>query len=312
MSKGILKTAATALAFAAMTLGFCACGGAGKPQELAAPGPAPTRPTFAEKIVIGRVPSGNVIDILEKMGPLRDLMESELGVEIDVKFAADYADFTRAMIENKFDLAFCAPFQYIEAHEKAGYEAALRPIRYGSDTYAGVIVTANPKITSISQLKGKKIAFADRNSTSGFIFPLGLLAANGIKMTDFQYEFLIGHDNVVLNVEKGNYDAGACFEGADVRYRSNPDVNLRVLAKTDPIFNEPIAVSARFKEERGELAARAIALLAKLHESPQGAAALKAMPDGVSRFVPAADGDYDSVRRYKANLPQEVVEGKGI
>ncbi|MBL4888648.1 MAG: phosphate/phosphite/phosphonate ABC transporter substrate-binding protein [Candidatus Lindowbacteria bacterium] len=268
------------------------------------------KPISSEKIVIGRVPSGNPLDILEQMEPLIKLLKDELGVEIEVRFAADYADFTADMINQDFDLAFCAPFQYIEAHEKAGYDAVLRPMRFGADTYAGILITATKGINTIKDLRGKKIGFADRKSTSGFIFPLGLLAANGLeKDKDFSGDFLNGHDNVVLNVLQGNYAAGACYEGAEVRHGGSRAHEIRIIAKTEPIANEPIAISPTFLKDRPELAQKTIEVFRTLHERPGGDKALTAYSRGVDRFVGATDADYDSVRHYKENLPEKVIAG---
>lgn len=283
------------------------CGGG---QDAATTSTVASQPVA--RIVIGRVPSGNPIDILERMEPLNALIEQKLGVTVDVRFAKDYSDFTDRMVRNDYDIAFCAPFQYLAGHEKAGYTAVLRPVRHGADTYVGIVITARPELKTLAQLKGKRVAFVDPNSTSGFLFPLGLLAANGVGLKDIHYEFLKGHDNVVLNVLSRNYDAGACFEGAEKAYGRDRSGEIFVLGRTAPIYNEPIAFSPKFRSERAELAARVIAFMIALHETPEGMSALRNYDANISRFVPATDADYDTVRLYRAELPASVVEGSGL
>lgn len=295
---------------AVLVLVVCqACGKPEPPPQVVTP---PTAPL--EKIVIGRVPSGNVLDISERMEPLVALMKNELGIEVQLKFAADYAEFTRRMESDEFDLAFCAPFQYITAHEKAGYEAVLRPVRHGSDTYVGLIITSKDEIKTLADLKNKRIAFVDPGSTSGYLFPLGLLAANGVSYRDFESAFLKGHDNVVLNVLNRTYDAGACFDGAQTIYGKDRAGEIRVIARTDAIYNEPIAVSPKFREKRAVLAEKVIAFLLSLNSRANGVEVIRRYGggDGVTRFVTASDTDYNSVRWYREKLPPEVIQKSGL
>lgn len=291
-------------------LALAGCEACGRTEPTVEPPVATT--VSGQKIVIGRVPSGNVLDISERMEPLVALMGRDLGVEVQVKFATDYAEFTRRMEAGEFDFAFCAPFQYITAHEKAGYEAVLRPVRHGSDTYVGIIITAKPDIQSLADLKGKRIAFVDPKSTSGYLFPLGLLASSGLSRRDFEAAFLKGHDNVVLNVLNRTYDAGACFDGAQTLHGKDRAGEIRILARTEAIYNEPIAVSPQFRERNPELVARVIAFLSGLDSRPDGLEAIARYGDFVGRFVAATDTDYNSVRWYREKLPPEVVEESGL
>jgi len=290
----------------AMLTGCGACGDGG------APPPPDIQPiVLREKIVIGRVPSGNVLDISERMEPLIAYLQKELGIDVQIKFAADYSEFTRQMEKNEYDLAFCGAFQYVTAHERSGYEAVLRPVRNNADTYVGIFITTRPDITSLAQLRGKRIAFVDRQSTSGYLFPLGLLIRAGIAPHEIQPFFLKGHDNVVLNILNRNYDAGACFKTAETIYGRERSGEIRIIAETDPIPNEPIAISPRFRAERPALADRVIQLLLTLHENPEGLDALAKYGEGVQRFVAARDEDYDTIRDYMASMPREIIEQSG-
>jgi phosphonate transport system substrate-binding protein len=291
-------------------MALAGCQACGRTEPVSEPEVTTTIPQ--EKIVIGRVPSGNVLDISERMEPLVALMKRELGVEVQVKFATDYAEFTRRMEAGEYDFAFCAPFQYITAHDKAGYEAVLRPVRHGADTYVGLIITAKPEIASLSDLKGRRIAFVDPRSTSGYLFPLGLLAAQGLGSRDFESAFLKGHDNVVLNVLNRTYDAGACFDGAQTFHGKDRAGELTILARTEAIYNEPIAVSPQFRAKKPELVERVISFLSGLDSRPEGLEAIARYGDSVSRFVAATDTDYNSVRWYREKLPPEVVQESGL
>ncbi len=309
MHAPIRTTIALAL-IATLGLLFAACGG-GTPGGQETPTTAPAQAP-REKLVIGAVPSGNPIELSERMEPLIVLMKQKLNLDVQLRFASDYAQFTRNMENNDYDLAFCAPVQYISAHANAGYEAVLRPVRYGADTYVGMFITTRPDLTSIEQLRGKRIAFVDQQSTSGYLFPLGLLATVGITPRDIQPFFLKGHDNVVLNVLNNSYDAGACFDGAAARYGGDRASSLRVIGRTEAIYNEPIAMSAKFRTERAELADKVIRFMIALHDTAEGRSVIEKYGQGVNSFVVATDTDYNTVRTYTAKLPAEIIAGSGL
>lgn len=306
MSLRSLVNGLVALAFG---LSLASCGGRSpEPAANLEETPGPPR----EQLVIGAVPGSSPIEMSERMEPLIALMKEKLNLDVQLRFAPDYSQFTRNMGSQEYDLAFCAPVQYIRAHDAAGYSAVLRPVRYGADTYVGIFITTRPDITSIEQLRGKRIAFVDQQSTSGYLFPLGLLAEAGIAPREIQPFFLKGHDNVVLNVLSNHYDAGACYEGAQTRYGGDRAGELRIIGRTEPIYNEPIAMSSKFRSERAELAEKVIHFMTSLQDSTEGRAVIEKYGNGVNRFVTATDTDYNTVRTYASKLPEDVLAGSGL
>lgn len=285
--------------------GLLACGRA----EEVPPPPVEEAPA-GPRIVIGQIPSKNPMRTIRAMQPMMKLMEERLGVSVQPSSAQDYDDFVEKMAEGRFDIAFLAPLTYVQAKERTGYEVIARPWRNGSDSYTSIIIArADGPIRTVADLKGRSFAFADERSTSGYIFPKGHLLRHGIDPDrDFRRTaFVGGHDNVVLNVLRGEFDAGAVYndarraalKGDEERIRQ-----LRIVAVTKPIPNEPIALSPRFRREHPELAARVEEFFLTLHETPEGREALRVYSEGepIERYVRARDADYDSVREYAAAL----------
>ena len=69
-------------------------------------------------------------------------------------------------------------------------------------------------ITDLAGLKGKKLGFADADSTSGYLVPLVSLPEQlGMPVKEYFSEtgFGGGHENLVLEVVKGTFDAGTTF-----------------------------------------------------------------------------------------------------
>ncbi len=85
----------------------------------------------------------------------------------------------------------------------------------GSTGYHSIMVARKDSgITKLEDLRGKKLGFADPDSTSGYLVPLVTLPeAIGAPVKEYFGEtgFGGGHENLVLEVVKGTFDAGTTF-----------------------------------------------------------------------------------------------------
>ena len=81
-----------------------------------------------------------------------------------------------------------------------------------------VIVKANSPYQKLSDLKGKKVAHTSPSSNSGNLAPLALFPAEGL-VPDKDYKIIFSgkHDQSVMGVNSGDYDAGAV--ASDVFHR---------------------------------------------------------------------------------------------
>jgi len=81
-----------------------------------------------------------------------------------------------------------------------------------------VIVKANSPYQKLSDLKGKKVAHTSPSSNSGHLAPLALFPKEGLT-TDKDYKIIFSgkHDQSVMGVNSGDYDAGAV--ASDVFHR---------------------------------------------------------------------------------------------
>jgi phosphonate transport system substrate-binding protein len=165
------------------------------------------------------------------------------------------------------------------------------------------VTKASSGIKSLSDLNGKTIAYTDQLSTSGYLYPKKLLAKKGVKPG--KTLFLNSHEEVISQVYAGKVDAGAAFfspaspsgELRDARARvlkKFPDVGKEVivLAKTDPIPNDPITFS---KSISSEMALKITVAMVKIAGTEEGKKLLKDMY-GVEGLARATDGDYNSLR----------------
>ncbi len=213
------------------------------------------------------------------------------------------------------DLGIVNTFGYILAHEKYGARARLRIISYGRDHYFGeIIARKDGPVKKVEDINGKKFAFVDPASSSGYLLPAKLFKEKNIKPKD--YIFAGHHDVVVSMVYQKQVDAGAAFyvpeknaEGQPMDARrlvrtQYPDVDDKVviIAKTGPIPNDPIIFRKDFPPE---LENKIVAALREYVRSEEGQKVFKALFN-VTDFTPTDDSQYDSVRAMLKELGKKA------
>jgi phosphonate transport system substrate-binding protein len=253
------------------------------------------------------VPSLDAQSVLSTAQPLADALNRETGLYFDVSVPTSYTAVIEAMGAGQIDLAWLATFAYVLAHEKYGAEVILTTVRQGSKTYRSQIVTrADSGIRSLEDLRGKKFAFVDSASASGFLYPVALLAANNIDHKSSFAETVNagGHDKVVIAVYNRQVDAGATFgnsieTGAPTDARTLvastiPDVMDQVvpIAVTEPIPNDTVSVRRGIDPT---ITSRIRTALLNLSQTADGQKLLRDLYN-INGLAEASDADYNSVR----------------
>jgi phosphonate transport system substrate-binding protein len=239
-----------------------------------------------------------------------ELLERESGLHIDILVAANPLDAIEAFGGGGLgedgaggDIGLLNLFEYALARKEYGAEAGLQTLRAGAATgYRGVIVVrAADPIQSIDGLGGKRIAFVDPYSTSGFVFTAQLLRDAKI---DVRPEFTGGHDKALERLRAGAVDAAATYASA-----VDGDSGLRVIARTETIPNEPVFFRRDLRAEQRVALANA---LVKIASTPDGARLLRLTAD-ITGFRPATDDDYsevvDVIRAAGKSVYEVVPEG---
>jgi phosphonate transport system substrate-binding protein len=248
---------------------------------------------------IGRIPFTNATEMVIKHEGLLKYLQKELGVkEVRLVLASDYEGILKKIGRNEIDIGWLGSIPYAEGRDKFQLKPLVKPVRFKTQSYRGIIITRQDSgIKSLRDLKGKRFAWVEKDSASGYIFPRALLAEAKISPDrDFQEsEFLKKHDAVVLNVLLGKYDAGACYDDARQTLKDKDKINeLTILATTQDIANEPIVCREDFPAELAEKVKTALLKLSL--SNPLHRKYLEDCTD-VQGFVPAIDSDYDYIRQ---------------
>jgi phosphonate transport system substrate-binding protein len=157
------------------------------------------------------VPSVSAEDIIAGGDLLDATLTEATGLEFEVSVGSSYAATIEAMCAApETSMGFIPAQGYVLANELCGVEIALKSIRFGYDVYwTQFIVPRDSEITSIEELAGKKWAYPDAASTSGFLVPSGLFRSLGIEEPDgFEAG---GHSAVARAVYNEEADFGTTF-----------------------------------------------------------------------------------------------------
>ncbi len=231
-------------------------------------------------------------------------LEKETGLIFKTGIPTNYIAVVEAFGSKRADIGVMNSFGYILAHQKYGATAKLRVLRYGHDYYQGQIIAhVDSGINSVKDLQGKKFAYTDPSSTSGYMFPLKIIKDNNVELSNTT--FGIKHDNVVTMVYQKQVDAGATYYSApskdgkirDARDRVRtqfPDVEekVKIVTVTEKIPNDPFVFR---KDLDPEITTKFIAAVKKFIATEAGKSIFKNIYS-VQGIVDTTDADYDGLR----------------
>ncbi|MBV2184030.1 MAG: phosphonate ABC transporter substrate-binding protein [Rhizobium sp.] len=168
---------------------------------------------------IGILGGENEADRLRSYQCMVDKLPAVLGVEkVSLFPAADYDGVIQGLLGGTLDYAElgASGFAKIYLADAKAVEPILTTVQTdGSMGYYSIMVARKDSgMTKVTDIKGKKLGFADPDSTSGYLIPtVTLPEAVGGPVKEFVAEtgFGGGHENLVLEVLKGTFDAGTTF-----------------------------------------------------------------------------------------------------
>lgn len=168
---------------------------------------------------IGILGGENEADRMRNYQCMVDKLPDALGVE-EVKLfpAADYDGVIQGLLGGTLDYADLGASGYAKIYleDPEAVEPILTKVQTdGSKGYHSVMVARKDSgMTELADMEGKKLGFADPDSTSGFLVPsVTLPKATGAPVEEFfaETDFGGGHENLVLEVVKGTFDAGTTW-----------------------------------------------------------------------------------------------------
>ncbi|MFN3362617.1 MAG: phosphonate ABC transporter substrate-binding protein [Allorhizobium sp.] len=168
---------------------------------------------------IGILGGENEADRLRNFQCMTEKLPAALGVEkVSLFPAADYDGVVQGLLGGTLDYAELGASAYAKVYlaKADAVEPILTTVQTdGSSGYYSIMVARKDSgITKIEDVKGKKLGYADPDSTSGYLVPLVTLPeALGAPVDQVVAStgFGGGHENLVLEVVKGTFDVGTTW-----------------------------------------------------------------------------------------------------
>jgi phosphonate transport system substrate-binding protein len=274
--------------------------------------------TFAPKaqaetpkaITIGFIPGENPQELKDNGEAFGKMLQEKIGVPVNIYVSKDYQELIDAMKTKKVDFAFFSAMTFVFAEKMAGAKVLLKKVWDGPYYYATILAN---KATKLQQLKGKKFAFVDQKSTSGYLLPQVYFKKNNIDPKTFFSETVFsGNHSESINLLRANkVDAAAVFsndsKNKDTAWDRFPAKDGEKSSKpktvwiSEPIPNDPFCVRQDFYDANPRVATDLMFALRDLDEDKTNGPKFKKLLN-ISGLMLATSQQYDSVRELVKEL----------
>lgn len=273
----------------------------------------PPAETLPKKITIGLTPGGKPEVLKEQAIEMAKEIQAAFGLPVEIYMSSDYSSLIDAMKSKKVDFAFFSALTFVKAEEDAGAKVLLKRVWSEPFYFSALIARQDSKVKNLDQIKGKRIVFVDKNSTSGYLYPQVMLKKKKISDSQFsEVTFSGNHSHSIELLEQNKVDVAAVFTddekgktGAWTKFSKNKNLKFRTLWISDPIPTDPFCVQKDFYESYPKLTHSLMFLLIDLFtqtkESKKYAEVL-----GTHDLLPATSKQYDPVREMVKSMNIEV------
>ena len=202
----------------------------------------------SERLLLAVLSSGSPVQEYKKFKNLSAYLEEKLNKKVELKIFGNYENLLRYYDEHFVDVSIVCPVVYYKILEKHKVDAAAVVKIKGDIMEAGVIVARkNGDISSIKDLKGKKITLGSSICASNCIMPLYVLSKNGIKYTDISDMWSSGSDRAaILAVISGLADAAGVKEESAYKFLGR---GIKIIAKSPSVPRYIVVINKALPEK---------------------------------------------------------------
>jgi phosphonate transport system substrate-binding protein len=191
------------------------------------------------------------------MSELCDILSKATGESFAPFVSGTYRELTEKVERGEVMIAWMPPVLALDLDDREIAHPLAVPIRSGVASYRTALIVRDRIPKSIKELKGVRMAWVDRESSSGYIVPRIHLASLGCDLTTFfsQETFQLSHTAVIDAVASGRADLGATFYCVDATGKlttagwTDADGttirSVKVAAHAGPIPNDMVIVSKK-------------------------------------------------------------------
>ncbi|MEO0969483.1 MAG: phosphate/phosphite/phosphonate ABC transporter substrate-binding protein [Cyanobacteria bacterium J06639_18] len=237
--------------------------------------------------------------------PLKQHLEKVLRQKVEFLIASSYKDNVDMLVDGRANAAYTGAVSYLEALERG---ANVKPIVAPIDKFTNrpwyrscIIVRTKSPIKTLQDLKGKRVAFVNPSSTSGYLMPSAALKELDIyPQRDFDKVIFGGtHAKTEALLENGVVDAIATNIPSYIKRQSLGKLtpkNSRVLWQSSPVPHSPLLVSQDLPPELIESIKEAFLTIPNGIEDIVGTQA--------AGYTLVVDSDYEPIKQMRVRLQQ--------
>lgn len=227
---------------------------------------------------------------------LEQLLAKASGLRVELRVAPSSEDAVRMAGSPNVDAALLSVFEYLFCRQLHGVSAGLRVVRVGGARahHGEIVAKSSGPVKSLSDLQGKKVAFVDRYSSTGYLLPSKLLADAKVSVTPL---FAGSHAAALAALKEGRADAAATYEDS-----VKGDAELTVLGKTPELPNEPLFFRAGLPADKRQKLMDAFLSVAATSEGKLALAGIA----HVEGFEPVTDAEYKGAAALISSVGKSV------
>jgi phosphonate transport system substrate-binding protein len=185
----------------------------------------------------------------EAFEPIMVYLSQKTGRRFRLVIPESYSAMLSLVADGAVDFAYLPPASYVKARLRdRSLRLLLTDVLHGVDFYSGyIVVLETAGIDSLQDLRGKTMAFVDRESTSGYLMPMRHLVSRGIQPARFFGEIVFTgeHDESLRRLLAHEVDAIAISSGilSHFRRRGADLRNVRILSKTGVVPHDAVCAT---------------------------------------------------------------------
>ena len=207
----------------------------------------------AKEYTFATYPSNTPAKITQALTPLMEYLSAQSGDTFKLVVTKDYEELTRRIEEKSVDFAWVNTKNFVLLKEKIPSLHYL--VTYLEHSKSGqitpyyqsfIVAMKDANITSLEGAQGKHFAFTDKESTSGYAYPMIIFEEHHINpYTFFQKVFFLKkHDKVIEALMSHSIEVGAISDGTYYNALEKYGDRLTILATSEPIPLDAIVASA--------------------------------------------------------------------
>jgi len=245
---------------------------------------------------VSMIPTTDPGKVVRESQPLVEYLQRETGSTIDLTVPTNYAAVVEAIANDQVDIAYLGGFTYVQASKRSGVVPLVQRER-DREFHSLFITHKDSGINSLSDLKGRRFAFGDVNSTSGHLMPEFFMRQAGVDAEVISKAIYSGgHDATALAVANKKVDAGALDETVYQKMVADGKLDgtqVKVFYTTPPFFDY---IWVARKSLDSKVAESFTSAMLKLDPNDATQKPILALLNA-TKYVVAEDGNYDKLRQ---------------